>query len=57
MGFPNLEKYLILPNWLQFVGAMIALIGGARAHGLAAVLVFVGVGMAGAGRLYKWIYP
>lgn len=53
----KLDKYLILPNWLQFVGFMLAAIATGYGHGFPRLLGFVGLGVAAAGRLYNEIYP
>lgn len=59
----NLSKWLILPNWLQMVGVLVSLgaLAFLPAHGLIHVAekagVFVGIGVAVAGRLYNQVYP
>lgn len=54
----NLDKYLKLPNWLQFVGIVLAFIANGYNHpGLPKLVVYVALGVACAGRLYDAIYP
>lgn len=55
--FSNISEYLILPNWLQFVGWTGAMISTAYTHGPARIFVFISLGIAAAGRLYNFIYP
>jgi hypothetical protein len=54
----NLEKYVKLAPWLQFVGYMLALGGliGLR-HWIGVPLAYVGIGVSFAGFVYDKIYP
>jgi hypothetical protein len=54
----DLEKYVKLAPWLQFVGYMLAL-GGLLAlrHWFGVPLAYVGIGVSFAGFVYDKIYP
>ena len=54
----NLEKYVKLAPWLQFVGLMLALAGQlSLSHWFGKPLAFFGVGVSFAGFIYHKIYP
>jgi hypothetical protein len=53
----NLEEYVYLSPWLQMVGVIVAFGGLMGAHGAARWIGFLGLGMAIAGRLYRYVYP
>jgi hypothetical protein len=54
----NIENYVKLPAWLQFVGLMLA-VGGLLAlkHWFGIPLAYVGIGVSFAGFIYEKIYP
>jgi hypothetical protein len=54
----NLEKYVKLAPWLQFVGYMLV-VGGllALSHWIGKPLAYVGLGVSMAGFVYDQIYP
>lgn len=54
----NLEKYVKLAPWLQFVGLMLAL-GGLIAvrHWFGVPVAYFGIGVSFAGFVYHRIYP
>lgn len=54
----NIENYVKLAPWLQFVGLMLA-VGGLLAlrHWFGVPLAYVGVGVSFAGFIYDKIYP
>ena len=52
----NLEKYVYLSPWLQMVGVILTFGGLMGAHGYARWIGFVGLGVAIAGRLYRYVY-
>lgn len=56
----NIDKYIKIKPWLQFVGYMLAFggtIGAALKHQSGFYVAFVGLGVSMAGWLYNKIYP
>ena len=54
----DLEKYVKIAPWLQFVGLMVV-VGGllSLSHWVGKPLAFLGVGVSLAGFVYREIYP
>jgi hypothetical protein len=54
----SVDKYVRLPNWLQFTGLMLAFGGLIYVnHPLGKLVAFVGLGVSAAGFCYSLIYP